>query len=80
MADARVHRRSSGLGLRARQTRLQALQGRVQARLDAEVARLVPNVPTIKRLRRLRVRAKTDLACIDGVLRVLARPGRAESA
>ena len=60
--------------LRARMRTLVSMRAGLQARIDAEQARPMPDTLKIQRLKRKRLKAKDETASIEGVLRTLERP------
>ena len=71
--------RKSG-GLIGRLGSLESLHADLEARIGAEMTRPLPDNLLVHKLKRLRVRAKDEIANITGVLRTVNRTNRPDSA
>ncbi len=69
-----------GDGLIGRLESLESLHADLEARIGAEMARPLPDNLLVQKLKRLRVRAKDEIAIIAGVLRTVSRAHRPDAA
>ena len=61
-------------GLRQRLESLETRHADFETRIEAELTRPMPDLLTVQKLKRLRLKAKDEIESIAGVLRTLERP------
>lgn len=75
-----MYSRKKGAGLLGRLEWLEALHANLEARIDDEMKRPLPDNLLVQKLKRLRVSAKDKIANISGVLRTVNRAHQPDAA
>ena len=76
MPTTQPRQRRTPRGLEARAAALAALHARLELRLSDELKRPLPCTARLQRLKRMKLRARDEIASIEGLVRALDR-GRA---